>query len=43
MTGLVALLDRLELASGPADPVPSTDGWELVLAENIGYLVNLAS
>jgi hypothetical protein len=40
MTGLPVLLDRLEQASGPADPVPSTDGWELVLAENIGYLVS---
>jgi endonuclease III len=33
-------LDRLEAAAGPADPVPSTDGWELVVAENIGYLVD---
>ena len=34
------LLDRLEAASGPADAVPSTDGWELVLAESIAYLVD---
>jgi endonuclease III-like uncharacterized protein len=37
---LPALLDRLEAADGPADPLPSTDGWELVLAESIGYLVD---
>ena len=40
MTGLPALLDRLEQAAGPAPPVPSRDGWQLVLAENIGYLVD---
>jgi hypothetical protein len=34
------LLDRLETVAGPADPVPSADGWELVVAENIGYLVD---
>jgi len=33
MRDLPALLDRLEAAGGPADPVPSADGWELVLAE----------
>jgi len=33
------LLDTLEVEYGPGDPLPSTDGWELVLAENIGYLV----
>lgn len=32
MTDLPVLLDRLEEADGPADPVPSADGWELVLA-----------
>ena len=37
---LPALLDQLEAADGPADPLPSTDGWELVLAENVGYLVD---
>jgi hypothetical protein len=37
---LPVLLDQLEAARGPADPVPSTDGWRLVLAENIGYLVD---
>ena len=40
MKDLPVLLDRLELAAGPADPVPSADGWELVLAENIAYLVD---
>jgi endonuclease III-like uncharacterized protein len=40
MPNLPALLDQLEAADGPADPLPSTDGWELVLAENIGYLVD---
>ena len=34
------LLDRLEQAGGPADQVPSADGWELVLAENVAYLVD---
>jgi adenine-specific DNA glycosylase len=38
--GLAVLLDRLENAAGPAPPVPSTDGWELVLAENIAYLAD---
>jgi hypothetical protein len=37
---LPALLDQLEQAIGPADPVPSSDGWELCLAESIGYLVD---
>jgi hypothetical protein len=37
---LAMLLDQLEAERGPADPVPSTDGWRLVLAENIGYLVD---
>jgi adenine-specific DNA glycosylase len=37
---LAELLDRLEADAGPADPVPATDGWLLVLAENIGYLVD---
>ena len=40
MKDLPALLDRLEAASGPADPVPSADGWELVLAESVAYLVD---
>lgn len=39
MEKLPALLDRLEQAGGPAGPVPSADGWELVLAENVAYLV----
>ena len=40
MSDLAALLDQLAAAAGPADPVPSADGWELVLAENIAYLVD---
>ena len=40
MKDLPALLDRLEAAAGPADPVPSADGWELVLAESVAYLVD---
>ena len=40
MSDLAVLLDHLAAAAGPADPVPSGDGWELVLAENIGYLVD---
>ena len=36
---LPALLDRLEAAGGPTSPVPSADGWELVLAESVAYLV----
>lgn len=40
MRDLPALLDRLEQADGPPDPVPSADGWELVLAENVAYLVD---
>ena len=38
MPDLAALLDQLEDASGAPDAVPSSDGWELVLAENIAYL-----
>jgi hypothetical protein len=37
---LPALLDELEAAYGPAEAVPSADGWELVLAESIAYLVD---
>jgi len=37
---LLTLLDLLEQASGAPEPVPSADGWELVLAENVGYLVD---
>jgi hypothetical protein len=40
VTDLPTLLDRLEEAGGPADPVPSADGWELVLAESVAYLVD---
>jgi hypothetical protein len=34
------VLDRLEQAGGRVDAVPSADGWELVLAENVAYLVD---
>ena len=37
---LQQLLDQLEDSGGAADPLPSSDGWELVLAENVGYLVD---
>jgi endonuclease III len=40
MKELLALLDVLEEVGGPPGPMPSADGWELVLAENIGYLVD---
>jgi endonuclease III len=40
VANLPVLLDRLEADAGPAEPLPSTDGWELVVAENIGYLVD---
>jgi hypothetical protein len=40
MKDLPVLLERLEQAGGPAGPVPSADGWELVLAENVAYLVD---
>ena len=40
MTDLPELLDQLKQADGPAGPVPSTDGWELALAENVAYLVD---
>ena len=40
MSDLATLLDQFAAAAGPADPVPSADGWELVLAENIAYLVD---
>jgi endonuclease III len=33
-------LDRLEAEDGPAPQLPSRDGWELVLAENVAYLVD---
>jgi endonuclease III len=37
---LAQLLDRLEAGAGPPDPLPATDGWLLVLGENVGYLVD---
>jgi hypothetical protein len=37
---LPRLLDRIEATSGPTDPPRATDGWRLVLAENVGYLVD---
>jgi hypothetical protein len=40
MRDLPTLLDRLEEAGGPADPVPSADGWELVLAESVACVVD---
>jgi len=40
MSDLAALVDQLEVAAGPAEPAPSADGWELVLAENVAYLVD---
>jgi hypothetical protein len=40
VTDLPGLLDRLEAAAGQAEPVPSSDAWELVLAENVAYLVD---
>ena len=40
MRDLPAVLEQLERAEGWADPVPSADGWELVLAENVAYLVD---
>src|SRR4051812_6234033 len=33
-------LDQLEAAQGPADPLPATTGWEVVVRENIAYLVD---
>ena len=40
MRDLPTLLDRLEEAGGPADPVPSADDRELVRAESVAYLVD---
>jgi endonuclease III len=40
MKQLPGLLDVLERAGGPPGPAPSADGWELVLAENVAYLVD---
>lgn len=40
MKDLPELLDLLEDAGGSPGPVPSADGWELVLAENVAYLVD---
>jgi hypothetical protein len=37
---LPALLDLLEAAGGSPDPPRTADGWELVLAENVAYLVD---
>lgn len=38
-TKLMWILDQLE-ASGGAIAIPSADGWELVLRENVGYLID---
>jgi adenine-specific DNA glycosylase len=43
LTELSDLLDRLEADGGPPDPLPATDGWELVLRENVAYLVDEAT
>ena len=40
---LEGLLDQLESSTGPPDPLPATDGWELVLRENVAYLVDDAT
>ena len=37
---LPELLALIEADAGPPDPLPATDGWELVLAENVAYLVD---
>jgi hypothetical protein len=37
------LLDRLVMAGGEPGPIPSADGWELVLRENAAYLVDDAT
>jgi adenine-specific DNA glycosylase len=37
---LGALLDILQSAGGGTEPLPATDGWLLVLRENIAYLVD---
>jgi endonuclease III len=39
-TKLEDALDQLELAEGLADPLPATTGWELVVRENVAYLVD---
>jgi hypothetical protein len=40
MRELPTALDQVQVAGGPPAPVPSANGWELVLAENIAYLVD---
>ena len=42
-TELEIALDLLEHDAGPPDPLPATDGWELVLRENVAYLVDDAT
>jgi hypothetical protein len=37
---LERLLALLELDAGPPERLPAIDGWELVLAENVAYLVD---
>jgi hypothetical protein len=37
------LLDRLEATDGPPGQLPAVDGWELVLRENVAYLVDDAT
>jgi len=41
--GLQDLLDRLETTDRPPSPLPAVDGWELVLRENVAYLVDDAT
>jgi len=43
MKPLPVLLDRLEEAGGPADPLPSADGWELVPVDGLGDVGGLAA
>ena len=40
VTALEKVLDRLEAVEGAPDPLPATDGWALVLRENVAYLVD---
>lgn len=42
-TRLEELLVTLEATTGPPDPLPATNGWELVLRENVAYLVDDAT
>ena len=37
---LATALDRLDAAIGPAEPPPATDPFELIIWENVAYLVD---